>query len=166
MVQRVGHLWSAHEIRSFLESLIQNYGPVLFVAGALRNEHAFVHAAEDLRLLGYNRSSMQCRSKFKILRQQFNLAILNFGEDPPREHLSPFWREMHKLWLQAAQPNPVNAFPPAIVPGMDAMMLEVRRQEVQNIIAIIQDLAQRVAAIGERLDIIVAQLNRPRRRRR
>ncbi|KAJ7309528.1 hypothetical protein JRQ81_007575 [Phrynocephalus forsythii] len=113
MVQRQGHFWSANEIRSFLESLIEHhFGPVLFVAGARRNEHAFVQASEDLRLLGYFRSSWQCRSKFKLLRQQFNLAILNFSEDPPVEHQSPYWHKMKNLWRQAALPNPVNAFLP------------------------------------------------------
>ncbi|KAJ7338447.1 hypothetical protein JRQ81_012243 [Phrynocephalus forsythii] len=120
MAQHLGHFWSAHEIRSFLESLIQNnFGPVLFVVSARRNKHAFVRASEDLCLLGYQRSSRQCHSKFKILRQQFNLAILNFREDPPLDHQSPYWCEMRQLWHQPSQPNPVNAFLPGAGPAQD-----------------------------------------------
>ncbi|KAJ7305117.1 hypothetical protein JRQ81_010973 [Phrynocephalus forsythii] len=144
MVHNMGRFWSAHEIRSMLMILINNnFGPLLFVAGAHQNEHAFVRAAEELSLLGYNRVSRQCRSKFKLLRQQFNSALLNFGPNPAPQNQSPFWAELKILWQQANRPHPGHAFPVDVAPGVDTMHLGVRRQELQEIIAVIQDLAQR-----------------------
>ncbi|KAJ7332428.1 hypothetical protein JRQ81_014608, partial [Phrynocephalus forsythii] len=107
MADQMGRFWTTHEIRSFLQILIDhNFGLVLFVDGARCNKHMFVHAAEELALLGYRRNSCQCRSKFKNLWQRFNLAMLNFGPNPPAQHQLPYWAEIRCLWLQSNQPHP------------------------------------------------------------
>ncbi|KAJ7344483.1 hypothetical protein JRQ81_000433 [Phrynocephalus forsythii] len=214
MADQMGRFWTAHEIRPFLQILIDNnFMPVLFVAGACRNKHTFVHAAKELVLLGYRRNSRQCHSKFKNLRQRFNLAMLNFGQNPPAQHQSPYWAEIRRLWLQSNQPHPGHAFPagagPAqdvgqrhmahirlelganaaihnipgqqeggnadegegddqeehdLAPGMDVMQMGVRRQELEQVIALLQDLAQRVATSEEELANLWRQMNHHRRR--
>ncbi|KAJ7316319.1 hypothetical protein JRQ81_002481 [Phrynocephalus forsythii] len=105
--------WSAHEISLMLQILHRdNYGPVLFVAGARRNEKAFMRASEELAANEYSRISVQCRSKFKCLRQSFTKVLLDFGPDPPRRSQSPFWRELKALWVQSQEPDPAHLFPP------------------------------------------------------
>ncbi|KAJ7326650.1 hypothetical protein JRQ81_016409 [Phrynocephalus forsythii] len=128
----VPRYWSAHEI-SLLLTILQrnNFGLVLFVVGARRNEHAFTHASEELALSGYRRTSAQCQNKFKGLRQAFTKVLMDFSPDPPRRNQSPYWDEMKDLWVQSNQPDPAHLFPPGAGPGRNIALRPLARIRFQ-----------------------------------
>ncbi|KAJ7333026.1 hypothetical protein JRQ81_015206 [Phrynocephalus forsythii] len=124
--------WSAHEISLFLRILHQNnFGPVLFVAGARRNGHAFAHVSAEPVQSGYRRTSAQCRIKFKCLRQSFTKVLMDFGPDPPRRNQSPYWSELKDLWVQSHQPDPAHLFPPGSGPGRNIAIRPLARIRFQ-----------------------------------
>lgn len=114
-VNRHGRYWVPSEIELMLNlSLDGKYARNIMQCRKRSNPAVFRSIAQKLTANGFSRSMLQVRSKLKILRQAFYRTLIHFGEEPRPSQMSPYFKQLKKIWEKAGRPAAITAFPQGI----------------------------------------------------
>lgn len=110
-INQCGRFWVQCEIEQMLPFILDGkHSKRTMLCRQRTNRTAFRYIAGRLTTAGFPRSSLQVRSKLKVMCLVFYKTLLHFGEHPGPSQMSPYFIKLKAIWEEAGRPLAKRAF--------------------------------------------------------